>query len=177
MPRLKIHLPSRPCNHKSLCGLGHDLHALGMRAPLSSPVWDVITNPCPKYLILEHKFREVSRPCIIYYMLMSGEPCECHILLYDVAEFGLCWWPFKKFLANHQNTFQTVDSPRNSACHDFSIVAYCETSDISHLWTQLNCKSFRCSWSIVCWSYSNYILILYLTPGFNGLWRDNCRTS
>ena len=33
--RLKNHLPSRSRNHKSLCALGQDLHAPGMRAHLS----------------------------------------------------------------------------------------------------------------------------------------------
>ena len=31
-----------------------------------------------------------------------------------------------------------------------------------------------CSWSIAC---SNYIFILDLTPGFNGLGKDNCETG
>ena len=30
MPRLKNHLPTRACSHKSLCALGQDLHAPGM---------------------------------------------------------------------------------------------------------------------------------------------------
>ena len=40
MPRLKNHLPSRACNHKSLCALGQDLHAPGcMRARLNALIW------------------------------------------------------------------------------------------------------------------------------------------
>ena len=38
---------------------------------------------------------------------------------------------------------------------------------------QLNCWSLRCSWSIACRPCSNYIFILNLTPGFNGLGKDN----
>ena len=38
---------------------------------------------------------------------------------------------------------------------------------------QLNCWSLRCSWSIACRRCSNYIFILNLTPGFNGLGKDN----
>ena len=34
----------------------------------------------------------------------------------------------------------------------------------------------RCSWSIACRRCSNYIFILDLTPGFNGLHKDNCET-
>ena len=41
---------------------------------------------------------------------------------------------------------------------------------------QLNCWSLRCSWSIACQRCSNYIFILHLTPGFNGLGKDNCKT-
>ena len=41
---------------------------------------------------------------------------------------------------------------------------------------QLNCWSLRCSWSIACRRCSNYIFILDLTPGFNGLGKGNCKT-
>ena len=39
-----------------------------------------------------------------------------------------------------------------------------------------NCWSFRCSWSSACQCCSNYIFILNLTPGFNGLGKDTCKT-
>ena len=42
-----------------------------------------------------------------------------------------------------------------------------------HFSRQLNCWSLRCSWSIACRRCSNYIFILNLTPGFNGLGKDN----
>ena len=42
-----------------------------------------------------------------------------------------------------------------------------------HFIRQLNCWSLRCSWSIACRRCSNYIFILNLTPGFNGLGKDN----
>ena len=41
MPRLKNHMPCRARNHKSLCFLGQDLHALGTRARLN-------VNPCSR---------------------------------------------------------------------------------------------------------------------------------
>ena len=41
---------------------------------------------------------------------------------------------------------------------------------------QQNCWSLRCSWSIACWSCSNYIFILDLKPGFIGLGKDKCKT-
>ena len=47
---------------------------------------------------------------------------------------------------------------------------------MSHLSKQLNCWSLRCSWSIARRRCSNYIFILDLTPGFNGLGKDNCKT-
>ena len=40
---------------------------------------------------------------------------------------------------------------------------------------QLNCWSLRCRWNIACRRSSNYIFILDLTPGFNGLSKDNCK--
>ena len=36
--------------------------------------------------------------------------------------------------------------------------------------------SLRCSWSIACQRCSNCIFILNLTPNFNGLSKDNCKT-
>ena len=53
---------------------------------------------------------------------------------------------------------------------------YCQTSNIRHLSGQNSCWLLRCSWSIACWHCSNYIFIIYLTPGFNGLGKDNCKT-
>ena len=43
----------------------------------------------------------------------------------------------------------------------------------THFSGQLNCWSFRRSWSIACRRCSNYIFILNLTSGFNGLGKDN----
>ena len=45
-----------------------------------------------------------------------------------------------------------------------------------HLSKHKNCWSLRCSWSIACRRCSNYILILDLTHGFNGLGKDNIKT-
>ena len=42
-----------------------------------------------------------------------------------------------------------------------------------HFSRQLNCWSLRCSWSIASRRCSNYIFILNLTPGFNGLGKEN----
>ena len=44
---------------------------------------------------------------------------------------------------------------------------------VSNIIRQLNCWSLRCSWSIACRRCSNYIFIINLTPGFNGLGKDN----
>ena len=46
----------------------------------------------------------------------------------------------------------------------------------SHLKRQWNCWSLRCSWRIACQHCSNYI-IRDLTPSFNGLGKDNCKTK
>ena len=45
-----------------------------------------------------------------------------------------------------------------------------------HLSRQSNCRSLRCSYSIACRRYSNYIFILDLTPGFIGLGKGNSKT-
>ena len=45
-----------------------------------------------------------------------------------------------------------------------------------HFCRQLNYWSLRCSWSIACRRCSNYIFILYLTPGFNRLGKDKWKT-
>ena len=44
-----------------------------------------------------------------------------------------------------------------------------------HLIRQKNCSSFTCNWSMACRCCSNYIFILILTPGFNGLGKDKCK--
>ena len=55
-------------------------------------------------------------------------------------------------------------------------VSYSQTSDVRYtLLGKKNCWSLRCSWSIACRRCSNYIFILDLTPGFNGLGKDKCK--
>ena len=51
-----------------------------------------------------------------------------------------------------------------------------QVSNIRRLSRQLNCLLLRCCWSIACRRCSNYIFILYLTPGFNRLDKDKCKT-
>ena len=45
-----------------------------------------------------------------------------------------------------------------------------------HLSRQWNCWSLRCSWGIACRRCSNCIFIINLTPGFNIMGKDNCKT-
>ena len=56
------------------------------------------------------------------------------------------------------------------------IGGYRQLSNIRHVSRQLNCWTLRRSWSIACRRCSNYIFILELTPGFNGLGKDNYKT-
>ena len=42
-----------------------------------------------------------------------------------------------------------------------------------HFSRQLHWRLLRCSWNIACQRCSNYIFILNLTPGLNGLGKDN----
>ena len=54
---------------------------------------------------------------------------------------------------------------------------YRQTSNISRpLVGNKVVEHFRCSWSIAWRHCSNYIFILDLTPGFNGLGKYNCKT-
>ena len=46
----------------------------------------------------------------------------------------------------------------------------------THSSRQLNYWWLRCSWSIACRRCSNYIFIFELTPRFNRLHKDNCKT-
>ena len=60
MPRLKYHLPSklpsRAHSHKSLCALGQDLHAPGMRARLNVVPWCLISfNVWVRYFVRNFK--------------------------------------------------------------------------------------------------------------------------
>ena len=62
MPRLKSHLPSQACNHKSLCALGQDLYAPGMRTCLN-------VEPCITWAIVEpvlccHKATVTGLPAV-----------------------------------------------------------------------------------------------------------------
>ena len=50
---------------------------------------------------------------------------------------------------------------------------YHQTSNIRHLNGQWTCLSLRCSWSIACRHCTNYIFIIDLTSGFNGLSKEN----
>ena len=58
MPWLKNHLPIRARNHKSLCALGHELHAPGMRARLNVKPWYCIkmSKWIPMNIFLWHIF-------------------------------------------------------------------------------------------------------------------------
>ena len=55
---------------------------------------------------------------------------------------------------------------------------YHQTSNISHtlVANKIVYHSDVVGASIACLCYSNYIIILDLTPGFNGLGKDNCKT-
>ena len=54
MSWLKIHLASRARNHKSLCALGQDLHAPGMRARLNVEPWHILSFVLQIQLSLVH---------------------------------------------------------------------------------------------------------------------------
>ena len=70
MPWLKNHLPSRACKHKSLCALGQDLHAPGIRARLNVEPWSLL--PIKVSLILE-VWHYSQTPMIQWNLLGWGE--------------------------------------------------------------------------------------------------------
>ena len=51
-----------------------------------------------------------------------------------------------------------------------------QTFDIRHTLVSNECWSFRCSWSVASRRCCNYLFILDLTPGFNRLRKENCKT-
>ena len=55
---------------------------------------------------------------------------------------------------------------------------FIDNSEVTQMYLgwQQNCWSLRCGWGMACRRCSNYILILELTPGLNGLGKDNCKT-
>ena len=56
-------------------------------------------------------------------------------------------------------------------------IDYRKTSNISRTSVgNIIVDNSDCSWSTACRRCSNYIFIFNLTPGFNGLYRDNCKT-
>ena len=85
-----------------------------------------------------------------------------------------------------------LNSSWTSACLVLNLIlthAFCkissDTTDCNYrqtstimctLVSNIICWSLRCSWSIACGCCHNYIFILNLSPGFNGLYRDKCKT-
>ena len=87
---------------------------------------------------------------------------KCHRAHYDVAVM-LHEAMMAQFINTHTHRYMH---------HRASMSHYRQVSNIR----QLNCWSLRCSWSIACRRCSNYIFILDLTPGFNGLGKDDWKT-
>ena len=89
----------------------------------------------------------------------------------------LSWWlcRMNRFLSSIRNDFNY----QHHLCvkNWQKMQMYPQTSDIRH--TLVGNKIVDhpdVVWSIACWRCSNYIFILDLTLGFNGLSRDNCKT-
>ena len=93
------------------------------------------------------------------------------VIPYDIEPFTVVQSDFKGY--HSWVVFQTLQNN-----FDWCTQTYCQTSNIScTLVGNKNCWSLRCRWSIACRRCSNYIFIIDLTPGFNGLGKDNCKTS
>ena len=73
--------------------------------------------------------------------------------------------------------FTKTGHRQHSTAFSWIKIVYHQTSDISRtIVGNKNCWLLRGSWTIACWRCSNYIFIFDLTPGFNGLGKDNCKT-
>ena len=96
--------------------------------------------------------------------------CQFNGVKQTSAEFQL---KFKHF---HQRRF--IQKCLQNGSHFVLVPMYRKTSNISRtLVCNKTVDDSDCSWSIACWRCSNYISILDLTPGFNGLDKDNCKTT
>ena len=112
-----------------------------------------------------------------------------HILLYSHsfkeheanANFCVTSWAktSKPMDENHKHLMNFISLSVTGRCLCLKFQwTYHETSNIRRtLLCEWNCWSLRCSWSIACRRCYNYIFILDLIPGFNGLDKDNCKTG
>ena len=71
MARLKNHLPSRACNHKSLFALGKDLHALSMQAHLNFEPWNTFSFELVHSKMLSAKWQPFCLCCNVLKMYAS----------------------------------------------------------------------------------------------------------
>ena len=88
---------------------------------------------------------------------------------------GWWGWNLDKYLQQLQMAWTCMsitNKQQTYPCYNIPSSLWYKT----HLSSQLNCWSFIYSWSIACRRCSNYIFILDLTPGFNEMGKDNCKT-
>ena len=116
---------------------------------------------------------------IWYDMVINGMMwCDmwCDMIWY-MLWYDMTWYDICRDVTWRDMTWHWHDM----TWQDMTCVVYVSlTKDIpssllykTHFSRQLNCWSRRCSWSIPCRRCSNYIFILELTHGFNGLGKDN----
>ena len=118
------------------------------------------------------------------YMPWSHLIDKCKRPLTAVITDG-CSIPSQKFW--HNVHFITISYNDNDHTVRFTMVNYniaykiaFSSQNMIHIspsraWYRDVCWSHRYSWNIACWRCSNYIFILDLTHGFNGLGKDNCK--
>ena len=155
---------------------------------------------CTHHNITVIKIKSTSRS-ILKLELMSLKLIwawmKFHFFLFPVSNLLYIWWNFMHvslyFTGDNFTLVQVISSclqatshsllePMLTKIHDLTWCHWAQTSNISH--TLVGNKiidhsdvvgAVPTSWSITCLSCSNYILILDLTPGFNGLGKDNCK--
>ena len=92
-----------------------------------------------------------------------------------VAAWGQPFYLLSTCFINYKHEGLMRDMKWSARWNDTNLSLPASLSYKSHLSRPLNCWSLRCSWSIACRRYSNYIFILYSTPGFNRLGKDKCK--
>ena len=108
---------------------------------------------------------------IIRYVLKLD--IDHHSIYHKTAYLMILQQYTNRFVCRRQSSY----TPRQRRNPSQTWLTYRHISNISRTFSrQLNAWSLRCSWSIAWRRCSIYIFILDLTPSFNGLGKDNCKT-
>ena len=152
----------------------------------------LLFHNCTQYCDIDlNKWQRCASFFIAHFLIKYGtqDVNKGRKVLYACESQGLT---LRTFYQNHstctiiQQTKQETQYHAQTAadaCFVFCVLlSFCVPAPLSnlkykwHLSRQYNCWSLRCSWSIARRRCSNYIFILDLTHGINGLDKDSCKT-